>query len=436
MHTFEKVENFFKFYLFLFSISSFFGGYNFAWTSFSVIFPVQIIDLVGEEKKELYLSLIPILGSICHIIATPIFGHLSDRYSHPFGRRRFWILIFVPITCLIFFLHGFFIYKTSYGIWIIMILNIIVQITMAGASGPFGGLLPDLVQKEDQGTANGIQGLFLTFGTLLGAIGTGLIMQFLSSPSKYWMSYIYLIFGLLMFSNITVFGITEPHKDSEYQNPLLMFYFPCKKYFNFYLMIGGSLSFFLSIYSILPFIQYFLRDVYKFDNYIVVTSVLYGIIIGIASFSTIIGGILTDKIGPKPVLYFSCIIMILSFLTELLFLIFKLKQLFLLVFVFIFLGFGFGAFISSSLTLVIDILPKETIAKDLALQNQIVNVGQIFGPLVSGTIIHFCKDISYDLSYSIIFTISSIFLIITFLFIIPIQTSLTGSWRKKVEINQ
>lgn len=434
MSTYENLTKFLNFYLFLFSISSFFGGYNFAWTCFSVIFPVQIIDVVGEDQKELYLSLIPILGSICHIIATPIFGHLSDRYDHPFGRRRIWILIFVPFTCVVFFLHSFFIYKSSYGIWCIMILNIIVQITMAGASGPFGGLLPDLVEQKDQGTANGIQGLFLTIGTFFGAIGTGLIMQFLSTPSKYWMSYIYLVFGLLMFSNITVFGVTESPKESEYQNPLLIFYFPCKKYFNFYLMIGGSLTFFLSINSILPFIQYFLRDVYKFENYIVVTSVLYGIIIGIASISTIIGGIITDKIGPKPVLYFSCIIMILSFMFETLLLVFKVKHIIVLIIVFSFLGFGFGSFISSSLTLVIDILPKETIAKDLALQNQIVNVGQIFGPLISGTIIHYFKDISYDFAYTLLLTISTIFLIITFLFIIPIKTNLEGSLRKKKDI--
>eukprot|EP01080_Neovahlkampfia_damariscottae_P000304 gene304-6718_t len=404
----------------LFAISSFWFGYNFVWTAISgTIMPAQVGEIVPEHK-EFYYSLVGILGSLAHITATPIFGSLSDKINTKFGRRRIWIFVFVPISIVIFFSMAFFTSKNVYNIYILMGLLTLVQITMSAAVGPYGGLLPDLVPKEKHGVASGVQALGLASGILFGTLGAALFMQFLPKEWKYIVSYSYAAIGLLLSSFYTVFGLKEEQgpkiqKRKEIfscskfiKNITTTFHFPCSIYFNFYLIALSNLLIFVGINLILPFIQYFLKDILKFDRAIIFSSVVLIIIIVCAGGGTIFGGMMTDKFGPKPMLILGVgsILIGMSFVAFVL----SLPSHPILTPIFIFLpfpiiGLGFGVSMSSATVITLNSIPKETMARDFAIVNQFVNVGQIIGALIGGQVINFTKHLSIKLSYIIILSI-------------------------------
>jgi MFS family permease len=96
---------------------------------------VQVFDIVGEEKKEFYLSFVAILGFIGHIIATPAFGALSDKTNFKYGKRRIYIAIFVPISCFFFMFLPFFTSPNMFNIVAVMLLLLVCQVTTSGALG-------------------------------------------------------------------------------------------------------------------------------------------------------------------------------------------------------------------------------------------------------------------------------------------------------------
>ena len=141
-------------------------------------------------------------------------------------------------------------------------------------------------------------------------------MQFLPKDWKYIVSYTYACLGLLISSFYTVFGLkevplTKNQQRSEKFNCKKFvkdvagtFYFPCSIYFNFYLIAISNLLIFVGINLILPFIQYFLKDILKSDKAIILSSVVLVVIIFSAGIGTVVGGLATDKFGPKPMLIF------------------------------------------------------------------------------------------------------------------------------------
>jgi MFS family permease len=449
----SRLQHFIDFLLWinlLCGMSAFWFGYNYAWTANGIIFPSQVTDVVGLELKEFYYSFIPILGSVAHMITTPIFGYFSDDgnnfLSRWFGRRRLWILIFLFPSCALFMANAFFTSPSDWGIWVIMCCGIGVQITMAGCAGPYGGLLPDLIPKEKHGIASGVQALFLTLGTLVGALGAGLLMQYLPNNLKYWVTYAYLATGLLASGMYTVIGVRErPVKMDKTMDTkqikkkscrdrvmtfLRLFYFPPRKYLNFYWIMAGTLSLFVGVNLILPYLQFFLSDIVKVDNPALMSSFILATLISVAAMGTIIGGIMTDRVGPKSVIFFGCTLLLAALVVDVIIIILNLTQLWVFFLSSSVMGMGFGMNIAAATVLSISVVPVETIAKDLALQNQLVNIGQIVGSSIAGAIVGNLKKISYTLAYAVLFSLSGMFILLAILCIFPIKTELVGSWRK------
>jgi MFS-type transporter involved in bile tolerance (Atg22 family) len=142
---------------------------------------VQVKDIVGSEKKEYYLSFVGIFGTIGHMIATPIFGFLSE-----FGKRRIWIAIFVPISCIGLLSLSLFTSNEISNINVVILLLVFFQIVLSGAIGPYSGLLPDLIKKENHGIASGFQSLALTLGTFGGIVGSSEIFRVKLPKVLFW----------------------------------------------------------------------------------------------------------------------------------------------------------------------------------------------------------------------------------------------------------
>eukprot|EP01113_Clastostelium_recurvatum_P029538 TRINITY_DN3564_c0_g1_i3.p1 TRINITY_DN3564_c0_g1~~TRINITY_DN3564_c0_g1_i3.p1 ORF type:complete len:291 (-),score=47.74 TRINITY_DN3564_c0_g1_i3:102-974(-) len=162
----------------------------------TVVLPSQIASIVGDDQKEKYNGIIPSLGAFMCLIMTPVAGYLSDHTSGRFGRRRPFILSGSLIATL--FLLGCMLFSSSspfWSVWLVAVGLLGVQFGMAWSSGPYAGLLPELVPDEKFGVASGYMAFAGACGQLVGALATGFLIT--ATPGSFLGAYIFLA-GILL----------------------------------------------------------------------------------------------------------------------------------------------------------------------------------------------------------------------------------------------
>ncbi|HLB29470.1 MAG TPA: MFS transporter, partial [Dehalococcoidia bacterium] len=80
-------------------------------------------------------------------VLQPVIGGMSDRTSTPWGRRRPFIALSVPITIL-----GFLLLMAYPPTWLVVLLFILGPLFLSLAVIPYQALLPDSVMPEQRGT--------------------------------------------------------------------------------------------------------------------------------------------------------------------------------------------------------------------------------------------------------------------------------------------
>ncbi|MHA1377128.1 MAG: MFS transporter [Candidatus Helarchaeota archaeon] len=93
------------------------------------------------------------LGTIIGIFAAPIFGYLSDRTNSRLGKIRVWIIIFAPLTAILFwFISGPFfresLIQSGFIFPYIIILFVIYSIIFNAMNIPYIGLMADITPED------------------------------------------------------------------------------------------------------------------------------------------------------------------------------------------------------------------------------------------------------------------------------------------------
>eukprot|EP01132_Coremiostelium_polycephalum_P005186 gene5186-6454_t len=361
--------------LFYLSLSSYWFGYAAVMSGvISIVWPSQIRFLGGEENKEKYVGVVPILGVVVSILVSPLAGAMSDHSKFKYGKRRIYLLVGSVISLIFLFL-------TSVSNSIIMFMFSImgIQFGMNVGGGPYGGLMPDLVIKSKFGLASGFLALGNAIGNLFGVLGSGI-------------------------SNLpTLFLIKEKQQKGfvpklTVKKFLLSFYLPKDLYRDFY------------------------WDIIKIDkeDSSFYTSFMIAIIVLTSIPSSIIGGPLSDKYGRKLLVYISSAVMAL---TTLGFLAVSFKPSIATVMVFSGLfGIGYGSYQGVDYALALDVLPDNNLAKDLSIWHQTMVIPQIFGPMVTGLILNSMKqNNNIILGYTIVFLLATIWFTLSTIMIKPIR---------------
>jgi MFS family permease len=145
-------------------------GFNVASGSITpVLLPYLVALFVPAEQKNTYLANIRVISLAMAMLVQPVAGMLSDRSTHPLGRRRPYMIggtlfsvlflvtvgispLFVDSTVQSGFLSG-----VSVAYLVLLVGIVLLQISSNVSLGAVLGLIPDLVPEHQRGMASGVK---------------------------------------------------------------------------------------------------------------------------------------------------------------------------------------------------------------------------------------------------------------------------------------
>lgn len=366
------------------TISSYWFATNFHWGAMLLILLPHDMEVLAGAHKAQMLGWVTGLGAIPAIIVPLISGAMSDRCMSPKGRRKPYIAVGVAINILGLllmaisgtYLKSLPLYFLSYGV---------VQIGSNVASGSYMGVIPDVVPKKEHGKASGFMALLSQLGTLFGAIGVGMAIPSSLTLVRYGLVAAVLgIVGIQSYRGIKEKPLVEaePFHFGDYIRSL---WIDPKQFPNFAWVWFTRFLVMFGFYAIMPFVNYYLVDVVgvpqsKVDG---TAPILLGLILLVSSVTGIYGGVLSDRIGRKRVVYLSNAL--ITIVAPLFIFCTNLKMALVVGALF---GLGYGAYISVDYALGTDVLPsKEEAGKDMAVWHVAMTLPQSLAAPLAGLLI-------------------------------------------------
>jgi MFS family permease len=315
--------------------------------------------------------------------------------------------------------------------------------------GPYSALISDLIPVEKQGIANGVQSLGFALGTLTGTLIPALILQWVPGNAKYYISYGFACLTFILFSCYTIFGVKEnqvsleeedlPPHDANWkywfhQHVLKLFCFPIETYGKFYLVVISSFLMYVGFYLIGPFFQYFLNDILEYRMPVLSSAIGMTIFIISSAFGSTVGGYFSDKIGPKIIIFFGLSLLISGFGGYLIVILFAYKWDYsglILSASFIFIGFGFGNALAALNVIGHHCVPKDLMARDIAIIHQCMGIGQVFGTFIGGQILAWIKLFSIHGAYIVLILSTCFCFVMVSVLIFFVKIDFKGEWRTK-----
>lgn len=396
-------------------LASYWFGANFVWGAFlGTVLSTQMQRLAPNNYAEM-LGKLYAFAAIPAILVPLIIGPLSDRCTSKLGRRRPYILVgsIVGLVGLGIVQFGF--QQVSLPIYISGYF--LLQIGTNTALASFSGIIPDLVPENQRGTASGYMAVVSQVATLLGVI---LIGQLISKARH---TEVFILIGgvYALFTVISLIGIKEPQvtvkwPKFDFVSYLKSLWIDPRTYPDFAWVWLTRALMMLGFYLIQPYIQFYLRDVVHVKDPAGEASMVIGLILIAATISGFVGGVISDKVGRKPVVIYSSVL--ISVMCVALAFCQNLNQALIAGIIF---GLGYGAYISVDWALGADVLPSQNDSgKDMAVWHVAMTFPQQVAPLVGAMLLELFKGPAIQFEgksvtsyafpgYLIVFSLSAVF---------------------------
>lgn len=403
-----------------FFVSCFWFAFSVQWGAMlAIVLPSQIAVVVGEHRKELFNGIIPPLGAVFALVLSPVVGALSDRSTSRFGKRRPYMLVGTLINvAFMLWLAGF---GAGDSAWLYLLAYLGVQFGSNWAAGPYAGLIPDVVPREQRGAASGWMALMSSLGTLVGALAAGQLVR----GGDYLAIDLLIVGALVVMLAMTLLGVRErpsttPPEPFRLGPFLRSFILSPARYRDFYWVLITRALVTMGIYSVFTFFQYFMKDVIRVPDPERQASYLIGIIIAGGIVTSLIAGRLSDRFGRKPLVYvsggmmaFAAIVFIaVAFFPSIQFM-FAVGALF---------GLGYGAYQAVDWALAIDVLPAgDSAAKDMGIWHVAIVLPQALAPALTGLTLTTFKSVSLLLGYNVVFVLTALWFVLGTVFVRQIR---------------
>jgi len=180
------------------------------------------------------------------------------------------------------------------------------------------------------------------------------------------------------------------------------------------------LMFLAAIGSVRNFAMFFVKDVLQVPTPATVTTYLTAVIFVFLLISSIIGGILSDKVGRKQLLAVAGILAVLGTII----LVFS-RTIPLVMVSGVFLGLGTGTFMASNWALGTDLVPREDAGRYLGISNLAGAGAGIIGSSIGGPLADYFNAIQPGLGYPVVFALYGGLFLLSVLLLPRIKTTTT-----------
>lgn len=265
-----------------------------------IVLPALLASLAPIERKNTYLGLLTFAGLVLAMGLQPISGAISDRWISRFGRRRPLMVIGTIFDVVFLMILGW-----AGGMFWIFAGYVGLQISSNTAQGPLQGLLRDRVPAQHLGAASSIK-VFLDLGSLIAA--SFIAGRLVNSGGQGTAWVFVMIVTLLLISAGTTIALADeeptnlPVPDSRAKLASAHAVEEASRS-TYWWLIAERAMFLLGIYGLQAFGQYYLQDALQVPDPARQTGNLLAII-GTGTLALVLtGGWLSDRFGPKPLLY-------------------------------------------------------------------------------------------------------------------------------------
>lgn len=404
-----------------------------------VVIPAQILLFVapgsaGNAQQALFLGGLAALGAVTALVLQPTIGAFSDRTRTRLGRRRPYV--FAGIFGL---LIGLTMLALTHGIPLFIAGLFVVVVANTVSATASQGLVPDCVPGHQLGTASGFVGLM----TLLGTVGSLAVASFLLGQSASdgvsttgiargaALYYVIAVGVLLVFATIPLLTIRENllarrnaqsapkaaanHTDGSRWAPLLHAWRHAN--FRWVFLTRGFVVLGLALF--MTYIEYYFARVAHVANFVQATSVIAILSLAGAVASTLLMGIVSDRIGRR-----APIVAVASGLMAAAALMFVVAPgqapLWPLGILF---GLGYGAYMSVDVALAIDSLPSlQAAGRDMGVWSMASTLPGVIAPVLGSTVIVLASRLGETSSgYRGAFALATIFLILGAGFVLKVR---------------
>lgn len=301
---------------FLFGMSMLMLGANLVWTAYNSLLLPTLVEGIVTTGKGLVTGLIGFLGTLLAITVSLLAGILSDHTASRWGRRTPAILIGALLGLPLIGLPTLFLAPTLRPVFLSLALPITIlsycgmQFATNVGNGAWWPLLVDVVPEKQRGAASGIQGAL----TLIGATIAILIVTFLIEKDQ-TSAALWLVGGIFALSGIVnVLVIRGKDKPAGLSEKISlgralrdMFRVRTRVAVFFWLVLAVLLAY-LGMNSLQFFALYFFQVYFPAVNPEAAFRTMGGISLVMTMLASVLAGVLSDKIGRRPLILWSMFI--------------------------------------------------------------------------------------------------------------------------------
>ena len=393
------------------------GSSFFSFMCLIVVVPTQLAAIAGDAHKGSAVGLVLGVSGVLSLLIAPLIGSLSDlsRMSYPrgvrLGRRAPLLLLGAVVTSIA-------VAAMLYAQTVAWYLIIYAFVTLGSLlqTVPYNGLIADTVPLASRGVASGVVGAAGHTGNLLGAA----VSLRIGVSERGTLAV--LIGGVLIATTcLTAAAVREPppppHSARRPSVGLRVlawgFVEPLVRHHDFRWVFLTRLLMQQGIYTVQEFLLYYFQDmVVRPEGTSASQAVGLAMVLLIAGAlpAALAGGVLTDRLGRKRLVYVSGVVMMCCATIAA----FNTSYPRALVNTGIF-GIGFGTFLAVDYAMVLDVLPSAaTAAKDMAVWHAALVLPQLLATPVAGGLLDYFRRVGMAstpqqpyLGYQVVFLLAA-----------------------------
>ncbi len=365
-------------------LSAYWFANNFHWGALLLILMPGDVNLMDPANRATTLAKLTALGAVFALVVPLVAAVLSDRTMSPIGRRRPFLALGTVVNVAGLALMALAVGARSLPMYAGGFL--VVQLGNNLALGPYMGVMPDLVIPEERGLSSGFMALMSQIGTLFGAFGVGVALGGRPAVFRYGLVAAILVVGIVVgWSAIDERPLKARPPRMDWGGYVRSLWIDPRQHPDFFWVWITRFLVMVGFYAVLPQVNYYLIDVIRIAPVKVErpATVLLGVILLVSSASGVFGGVLSDQIGRKRVVFLAnglIAVFALGFIFA--------RSLEVALAVGAVFGLGYGAYISVDYALGNDVLPnKEESGKDMAVWHIAMTLPQVLAAPIAGELI-------------------------------------------------